>query len=465
MVDKEIIPDNDPAEDSAGLDYLLQIPTRKAIFILAWPTMLASLLENLATTVDMIMVGRLGPAEIASVGFSAMINWTLSSLMIGMSVAVTAIVARYIGAGRPKEASHGLAQTLILAVMVSAVIAVLIFFLSPNIFRLFGVEEDVFRLSVPYLRIIACAGIFFAIMFVSSGALRGAGDTRTPMYIGIATNLIHIGLNYILIFGKLGLPALGVKGAATGTLLSLLTAAVIYISLFLSGRLKLKLSRDDFRWNTQRAKTIIKMALPAALEQFVLHIGLLIYAKFIVAFGTVALSGYQVGMQVLALSFIPNGAFSISAATLVGQNLGAARKGEAKKAGWICVLWGVISMCVLGVVYLFFAHSLASIFVREPEVIRSAVSFIRVVAVCQAGMAVFFTMAGALRGAGDTRSPLIVTLLGMYGVRIPGAWFVTQVLGLGVGAAFSLLIFDYIVRVAAILFMYKRGRWLETEIT
>jgi len=449
---------------SAEPDYLLKIPVRNAIFTLAWPTMLAGLLENMATTVDMIMVGRLGSAEIASVGFSAMINWTMSSLSLGLSVAVTAVVARHIGAGKVGEAGQGLGQALSLTALLGLCVALITFVAAPGIFKLFGVEEEVLRLSVPYLRIITFAGVFFGIIFVSSGALRGAGDTRTPMYIGLAANVIHIGLNYILIFGKFGLPALGITGAAIGTMLSLLAASIIYLYLFLYGRVRLRLSWKDFRWNKVKALVIIRLALPAALEQFVLQFGLLIYVRFIVAFGTVALSGYQVGMQVLSLSFIPNTAFSIAAATLVGQNLGAARKEEAKRTVWICVFWGTVSMCVLGVLYLGFARSLAAIFIKDPEAINSAVSFIRVVAVCQMGMAIFFTMAGALRGAGDTRSPLLVTLLGMYGVRIPASWVFSEILGLGVGITFSLLILDYLVRVAAILFLYKRGRWLETEI-
>ena len=443
---------------------LLNIPIKRAIYYLAWPAVIAGLLENLASTVDMIMVGSLGAAEIASVGFCAMINWALSSLPMGMSVAVTAIVARNIGAGKKKEARLGLAQALIMTLILSIGMAILTYLLAPSIFKFFGVEKDVYDLSVPYLRIIAFNGIFFALITTFSGALRGAGDTRTPMYIGFIANVIHIILNYLLIFGKLGLPAMGVKGAAIGTMLSSIAAVFIYLYLFRSGVLRLKLSRGDFRWDSQHAWTVFRLAMPASLEQFVLEAGLLIYAKFIVVFGTAALSGYQVGMQVLSLSFIPNGAFSIAAATLVGQNLGAARKEEAKRAGWICLFLGTISMSLLGAIGLFNAKLLASVFVRDPEVIALGAQFISLVAFSQPGMAIFFTLSGSLRGAGDTRSPLFVTLIGMYGIRIPGAWIVTRVLGMGIGPTFSLIIFDYIVRVTVILFLYNRGKWLETKV-
>jgi len=443
---------------------LVDIPIRKALFSLAWPTSLAVLLQNLATTVDLIMVGRLGNAELASVGFCALIFWTISSLVWGVEAAVTAIVARNIGAERPKEASLGLGMALILALTASVITAVITFILTPSILNLFDLEPDVYKLSVSYLRILSFGLIFLAVMAVISGALRGAGDTRTPMFIGLVTTIIHIGLNYLLIFGKFGLPALGVSGAAIGTLLSYLAAAIIGPALLFTNHLRIALTWKDFKWNSRRARQVIRIALPAAAEQFVLQIGLLAYARVIVAYGTIVLSGYQVGMQVLSLSFIPNGGFSMAAATLVGQNLGANRKDEAKKAGWLCAFWAVLAMFILGGVYLLASRQIASIFVKDPEVIKYAVSFIRVVAVSQVAIAINFTLSGSLRGAGDTRTPLLITFLGMYGFRIPAAYILSSILGMGVEIVFSLLIFDYIIRIIAVTIRYQRGRWLETRL-
>jgi putative MATE family efflux protein len=224
------------------------------------------------------------------------------------------------------------------------------------------------------------------------------------------------------------------------------------------------MSISDLKWDSKRAWKVIRLALPASSEQLALEMGLLFYARFIVSFGTIALSGYQVGMQILSLSFIPNGAFSQSAATLVGQNLGADRKKEAKKAGWLSVFWGVAAMLVLGVIYLIFPRQLAGIFVNDPEVIELAASFIRVVGIAQPMMATYFVLSGALRGAGDTRTPLLVTLLGMYGFRIPAAWIATAYLGMGVKTVFYFLIFDYAIRLVFILTRYQRGKWLNTSV-
>jgi putative MATE family efflux protein len=446
------------------IDTLLEMSVSRAIFSLAWPTIFAVLLQNLATTVDMIMVGRLGAAEIAAVGFSSMIYWLLSSLIIGIEASVTAVVARAIGAGRPEEASRGLGQAYILGVTTSIIMAVATFALAPDILNLFGVEPDVYELSVPYLRLLCVGQVFFTIASISSGALRGAGDVRTPMFIGGVVNIIHIILNYMLILGKFGFPSYGVKGAAYGTLISYAAGALIFLILISKKRVGVSISRSDFRLDLNRLWQIARVALPAGAEMIVLQVGLLIYAKFIVDYGTIALSGYQVGMQVLSLSFIPNTGFGTAASTLIGQNLGAGRKQAAKKTGWICMFWGMVSMGLLGVLYFMFTRQIASIFVNDRDVIDVAVSFIRAVALCQGGMAIYFTLSGALRGAGDTRSPLVITLLGMYGFRIPAAFMVTRVWEMGVGVAFSLLIFDYLVRDVAILIRYARGRWVDTRL-
>lgn len=432
--------------------------------MLAWPTVLANMLHNLATTVDMIMVGRLGAAQIASVGFSAMIYWFLCTLVMGVEVAITAIVARNVGAGRPGDANYMLGQAIVIGLGIGVLVGTAAWFLSPNIFRLFGVEQDVFVLSVPYLRIMSICLPFFSLVVIISGALRGAGDTKTPMYVGAVATVIHVSVNYILIFGKFGMPALGVRGAALGSLISFGIELLLLLYLLFGKRLVIRLGLKDFKIDQDRIMQIIRLAVPASGERIVMNVGLLLYAKFIVSFGTLALSGYQVGMQVLSLSFIPNDAFAIAAGTLVGQNLGAGRKEEAKRAGWICLGWALVAMGVLAVVFLGGARLLASIFVSDPEVIRIAASFIKVVAICQVGMAVYFTLSGALRGAGDTKTPLYVTLLGMYGCRIPGVIIFTKVLGWGVTAAFSIMIFDYIIRVIAITIKYQKGKWLETQV-
>ncbi|MBW1984677.1 MAG: MATE family efflux transporter [Deltaproteobacteria bacterium] len=287
---------------------------------------------------------------------------------------------------------------------------------------------------------------------------------RTPMVIGFAVNFLHIILNYMFILGRLGSPSFGINGAAMGTSISAFAGACFFLFLMFTERLKIGISLKDFQLDIERLWKVIRLAVPAAMEMIVLQLGLLIYAKFIVAFGTTVLSGYQVGMHVLSLSFIPNTGFGMAASTLVGQNLGANRTADAKKTGWICMFWGMTLMMLMGITFFLFARQIASVFVSDPDVIKVAVDFIRAVAVCQGGMAIYFTLAGALRGAGDTRSPLLITLLGMYAFRIPAAWIVTDILELEVRFAFMLLILDYIVRDIAILTRYARGKWIETKV-
>lgn len=465
MSEKHIKSQEPAVEDkAAAAGSLLNMSTGAAVFALAWPTIIAGTLENIATTVDLIMVGKLGAAAVAAVGMAGMIYWVLSALAIGLSVSVTAVVARSYGGGNREEASLALGQTLTLAVAVSVVVAALTIFLAPRIFGLFGMEPDVEALSVSYLRILSVGMVFFAVVAVASAALRGAGDTRTPMIVGLIANIVHIAINYLLIFGKWGFPKMGSDGAAIGTAASMIAAAAVYMWLHFRGHVVLKLKWSDFGWDSNRARQAIRLGLPAAAEQMVLQFGLLVYVKFVVGYGTLAFAGYQVGMRVLSLSFIPNMGFSMAAATLIGQNLGAGRRRKAKQTGWICLGWGALFMCSIGLGFLLFSRQLAGVFVDDPEVIEHAAMFIRVVAYCQPGMATYFTLSGALKGAGDTRSPLLITLLGMYCFRIPGAWILTEYFDVGLFAIFALLIGDYVIRIVCILTRYGRGKWLDTKV-
>ncbi len=461
---EQITPPQVPDEKRTETSSLLNMPIRTAVFALAWPTIIAGTLENIATTVDLIMVGRLGAAEVAAVGMAGMIYWVLSALAIGLSVAAMAIVARSFGGGERGEASAALGQTMTVGVATSIVVAILTILLAPAIFGLFDMESDVEAFSISYMRILALGMGFFAVISVASGGLRGAGDTRTPMLVGLIANVVHIGLNYLLIFGKFGLPAMGSDGAAIGTTVSMAVAAAVYLWLHFGGHVVIRLKLSNFGLDMERAKQIVWLGVPAATEQMVVQLGLLIYVKFLVGYGTAAFAGYQVGMRVLSLSFIPNMGFSMAAGALVGQNLGARRPGEAKRAGWTCLWWAMLSMCSVGLLFLFFSRQMAGIFVDDPEVIEHAALFIRIVAYCQPGMATYFTLAGALRGSGDTRSPLLIALLGMYCFRIPAAWVLTTYYDASLLLVFGLLIGDYIIRIICILLRYARGKWLETKL-
>jgi Na+-driven multidrug efflux pump len=154
----------------------------------------------------------------------------------------------------------------------------------------------------------------------------------------------------------------------------------------------------------------------------------------------------------------------MAAGALIGQNLGAGRESEAKQAGWSCLGWAMLSMCSIGLIFLLFSRLLADLFVDDIEVIEYGALFIRIVAYCQPGMATYFTLAGALRGAGDTRSPLLIALLGMYCFRIPAAWLLTEFFDVGLFTIFALLLGDYLIRIVTILLRYARGKWVETKI-
>ena len=235
-------------------------------------------------------------------------------------------------------------------------------------------------------------------MLPLENALVGAGDTRTILWICFIQNVINITMNYLLIFGRFGLPALGINGAAIGSLISLSCVTLILLLLFFKGRLNLSLSWQDFRWDSELAKGLIKIGALVSMECVAIHFGRLLYFKFIVAFGAAAMSSYWIGIHIIGLSFIINSGFSVTAATLVGQNLGAALKPEARKIAWTCTSMGTLAMAAVGLGLVSNSNLMIAFFAEEREVFRIGSAFICILAIACPFMAMEDTLAGALNG-------------------------------------------------------------------
>ena len=448
-------------DQHAAQSKLLQMPVWRAIFHLAWPTLLIGVLQYSVSSIDMIMVGKLGPEALATVGFCWMINWTLYALISGIGAGVTAIVARKVGSNQNAAAGRVVAQAIVLSLLLAAFSTAMMVFGGSAILGVFGVGNDILDPATSFLRIISFCNMIFAVLIPLENALIGAGDTRTSLWISIIQNTLNIGLNYLLIFGKFGFPALGVTGAAIGSVVSFFFGTVMLMLLFFGNRLKLRIHLHDFKWRTKQFKEFVRIGLPASLEHFVLKFGRLIYAKFVIVYGTMALSGYEIGNQIVGLSFIVNSGFAVAATTLVGQHLGALQKKKARIIGWRCLIAGSVSMAVLGIVFVFHAGALISIFAKGTEVVALGSKFLWVLAIALPFMAIEDILSGVLYGVGNTLTPFITTLIGMYLIRIPGAWFITSILQIGILAVFSMWILDYMLRAAYLLFFFQKGKWMK----
>lgn len=435
------------------------VNTRRAILHLAWPVIVANFLQTLIGSIDLIMVGGLGAQAVASVGLGGQILFFGQSLMIATSVGTLALTARAWGAKDPKEVSRILWNSVLIGLGGSLLIMAVAIPLAQPILSAFGAEASVAAGGATYLQIVlfATPAIFFN--FLAAAALRGMGDTRTPMLVGVLVNVVNVVGNYLLIYGNFGFPRLGIAGSASSSLTAFIVGALAYLGIlfFRSGPLREGLlGRDTDRTLVRR---IGKLAAPAALEQVIIQTGFMIYVIIVVAFGTTALAAHQIGISVQSMAFMPGFGFSVAATALVGQNLGAKNPPEAERSGWEAVKLAVLVMGLIGLTLWVAAPFIARVYVQDAKVVELATTWIRIHALSIPATGMFFTLSGSLRGAGDTRWPLYASSLGIYGVRIPLSLvlgFFTPLALLGVWMS---LVVEYYLRAAIIAGRFRSGVW------
>lgn len=436
----------------------------RAIWALAWPVILAFSLESIVGLCDALMVGRLGAAPTAAVGLGIHVLSAVNLGMFAVGTGALAIVSRHIGAGERHAAEHALTQAILAALGLSVLVAVPVMLATPQLVALFQVAPDVATQATPFVRVIMLAVPADAVVFTIAASLRAAGDTRTPLAVGIVVGVANVAIAWVLIFGRFGFPALGVLGAAVATVTAFALGAVLGVGLLARGDLGLRLRWGGRRLDAAAIRRLLRVGYPAAVEHLLMQAGFLAYMAFAARYGTAAVAAYFIGVRILALAFLPGFGFGAAAGTLVGQALGARRPAEAARSGWLATGLAIALMTTGSLALLAFARPIARLFVDDDAVVDAAVSFIRMLALAQPLMAIDFTLGGALRGAADTRLPLVAALVGFYGVRLGLSVLVALVLHLDLVWLWATLLGDYLVRAALKIWRFRSGRWAELRV-
>jgi len=436
----------------------------RSIWQLAWPIIVSNLLMTLTMTVDLIMVGRLGSGSIAAVGLSNQLTFFATSLMIATSVGTVAIISRHEGAGERDRANDILSQSIYIGAILAIPLMVIGLTLGRPILALIGSEPEVAALGGGYIRVVALAAPFMFINTLCIAAFRALGDTRTPLIIGAMINALNIFFNYVFIFGRLGMPRLGVEGAALGTAMALMAGTLVFIAVLAGGKLGFSLPHPLPALDMADIKRIMRVSVPAGVEQLVIQIGFMVFTVIILRFGTEVYAAHQVGMRIQSLAFLPGMGFSIAAATLVGQSLGANRSDLAGDFGRGCMKLSMVTMIIMTVFVFTLARPIAWIFTDEHVVIDNATVWIRILTLGIPAFAVFFTLAGALRGAGDSRFPLYASVLGLYAIRLPMALVLGFFTPLGVYGVWLSLSLEYYFRAAFIEWRFRKGAWKDIDV-
>ena len=435
---------------------------------LAGPAVGEQLLFTLVQMAALAMVGHLGAGAIAAVGVSNSINWFFSSGFYAFGVGATTLVAHFTGAGDDNGAGVAARQAVTVSFLLSFIVAAFGFVVAPSLLRFMGAENDVLVPATAYLRLLFGASIFANLNMCFSAALRGAGDTRTPMMISLAGSLVNVGIIWLLVYGRFGLPEMDVAGAGLAAVVAGLVTTTAYLFVLTSGRFAIHLTLPPaghrLQLNREMVRRLLVIGIPSALEQLLMSGGMNAFARLIISLGTTAYAAHQVSMNITSFSFTTGFGFAMAASTLVGQSLGAGRPDLADAYALTSRRIGMIVMSSLAVIFFFFGGFLVRIYTTDPAIIAMGAMILRLAAFAQPAVGTYSILAGALRGAGDTRYPLYITFIGMWTMRVGAAYLMVMVFDLGLVGVWLAVNLDQWVRTLLVLRRFATGRWKEIKV-
>jgi len=422
------------------------------------------LLSMMVGIVDTYLVGHLGAASLAAVGLAN--QWVFVAMMLFGAIATgaTALIARFVGAREKAQANEVLRQSMLLGVLIGIVATTLGVTLAGPAVRLLGAEEEVVVLGTSYLRMVASIFFFSTLMFIGNASLRGAGDTRTPLFVMLVVNVVNVVVAWTAINGPFGLPKMGVVGSAMGAATGRAIGGLLVIGLLLKGRSGIRLKLGGLRPDTELIRRILRVGLPSGMEQLFFRSGHMVFARILAELGTVSFAANQVAMNGWSLSFMPGFGFALAATTLVGQRLGADDPEGAQQRGYTSYRLAAALMSAIGLMFLLFPAQIVGFFTNDPEIIEIGTMPLRMVGLIQPLLAATMVFPGGLRGAGDTRFPMIVTGGSIWLIRLPLAYLFAIVLDWGLLGAWVALGLDLSIRGLINFLRFRGGRWKQVEV-
>ena len=445
------------------------------ILSLAWPTMLEQLMQTAVQYIDTAMVGSLGTQATAAVGATTTVNWLIGSTISALGVGFLAFIAKAHGARQYDEAKKAVAQAVLATLVTGAVFTALTLGLSGIIPVWMQVDESIRTLAGQYFFILYLPMLPRTATIIFGTVLRAAGDTKTPMKIGVLVNLVNVCLNYLLIYPTHTVALFGLSITVPGADLGVIGAAVasavaftvggVCISIVLWRHPNISPRGQQFRPDMQILKPCLKVALPNALQRFGTSLGYVAFAAMINSLGEVATAAHTIANTVESAFYIPGYGMQTAAATLAGNAYGAGDKKRMNDLAAMFIPIEIGLMILSGGALFALAPSLVGIFSTDPEVILLGSTVLRMVAVSEPFYGFSIIVEGMMQGVGNTRQPLYFNIAGMWGVRIVGTFICTQMLGFGLISAWACMIAHNLLLFLLFLYCYLTRRWNPLECT
>ena len=436
---------------------------------LAWPTMLEQLLQTAVQYIDTAMVGSLGTDAMAAVGATTTVNWLIFSTVSAVGVGFLAFIARSMGAGETEATKRASAQALLSVLAVGSFFTLLTLSLSGVIPVWMQVEEHIRPLASQYFFILYLPMLARTASAIFGTVLRAAGDTKTPMRVGLIVNLINVILNFLMIYPTREVSLLSVTltvpGAGLGVIGAAIASAIAYtvggiaITVALFRHPVLSPLGCSLRPDKAILSACLRVAFPNAAQRFGTCLGYVAFAAMVNSLGGVATAAHTIANTVESAFYIPGYGMQTAAATLAGNAYGARDGEKLKRLGRVIICLEVLLMIVSGGLLFFLALPMSSLFSSDVQVILLCAAVLRMVALSEPFYGVSIVVEGMMQGMGRTVMPLVCNLLGMWGIRIVGTFVCTQVLGMGLVSAWACMIAHNLAMFCMFSFYYFSGRW------
>ncbi len=438
----------------------------RAVWRIAWPSVLTFALMTTNSIVDRVFVGRLGSGALAAVGVGGQVMFVMVSLSMAITVGTTALVARFTGAESTGEAERAAGQSIGLGALVGVVCAAGIFLIMGPLLRAMGVSGSAALQCRSFLTFALPGMIPGNVGAVAGSVFRGLGDTRTPLKAMVMANVVHIVGDWTLMLGHWGAPKMGLAGGGLAMSLGMVVSMVIYIVMLrrspLGGCLRLSHLAPSVSW----AWRILRIGIPAAVSALLRTTSMLGFTGMLsrTPEGLAAVAALPIGLTAESIAFMPALGYSIAASALVGQALGAKSAKNAERLGWCATYQGVAIVSVMGVVFYVLAVPFARMISNDPVVVGIAAKYLRIMAISEPMLGFGMILTGALQGAGDTVRPTVATAISFWVFRLPLTYLLALGLGYGATGAWIAMSATTVLGGALAIALFKDRKWQKARV-
>ena len=434
---------------------------------------LTQFMQTMLIMVDMYWVGQMGgrsdphtgKVALAAVGVAGTIIWTVMNIAIGIVTGIQAIISRLVGEGRRGEADRALTQTALMIALLSTVLGAFGCVFARPLLKIMGPPEEVLKPAVYFMRIVMAGSTFSFLSFLFTVALQSAGDAKTPFRLALISISINMALDPLLIFGLGPLPPLGVGGAALATLIAQAVAMFMGLHLLSHGRVGLQLERRLSWPDRALMKDLLYVGVPGSFRMAAISISELAMTSLVAPFGTVALAAYTVGMRLRLIPMVVGFGLGRAAGVLVGQSVGAGKPERGAAQVWLATGLFAAFMAVVGTGYFVLARPIVFLFNSDSGVVGEGAVMLRITTLSYFFIGGSLILAKALEGVGDTRAPMVISILTLFGVLLPTAYFLSKTMHMGTRGLWAAITISAVLHGLLTFGYFRMGRWKKSRLS